>query len=81
VLHVLFYTKDDCSLCDDAYALLKMLQREYSFTIEEINIHTDDQLLEKYQLLIPVLKVNDKELTCEQMSLDEMESAIVQALS
>lgn len=76
MLHVTFYTKDNCSLCEDAYALLKMLQREYPFRLEEVDIYSDDNLLEEYQLLIPAVRMNDTLLTCESMELEQLENAL-----
>lgn len=73
---VLFFTKEHCSLCDDAYALLKMLQFDYDFEIEEIDIYKDDQLLLEYQLLIPAIRIKDAFLTCEQMDLETLEKTI-----
>lgn len=81
MLHVIFYTKDVCSLCEDAYALLKMLQYEYEFEIEEVDIYSDDRLLERYQLLIPAVKINSTFLNCEEMSLEQLEDAIQQELN
>lgn len=78
---VLFYTKENCSLCEDAYALLKMLQHDYSFQIEEVNIYENDELLLEYQLLIPAMRMNGTLLTCEQMDLEQMERVIKQNLN
>jgi len=76
MLQVKFYTKENCSLCDDAYALLKMFQLSYPFEFEEIDIYSDDALLEEYQLLIPAVRMNDTFLTCEEMGLEQLEAAI-----
>lgn len=76
MLQVTFYTKENCSLCEDAYALLKMLQREYTFHLEEVDIYSDDKLLEEYQLLIPAVRMNDTFLTCESMGLEQLENAL-----
>ena len=73
---VQFYTKDDCLLCEEAFALVKMLQLEYEFELEEIDIYKNDALLEKYQLLIPVVKANGKELNCEQINIASLENLI-----
>ncbi|MEN1967275.1 glutaredoxin family protein [Lentibacillus sp. N15] len=74
--HVIFYTKNNCPLCEDARALLKLLQQDYSFTMEERDIYTNDEWLEKYQLLIPYVKVNTVELNCEQINYDTLEDAL-----
>lgn len=78
MLKVIFYTKEVCSLCDDAKALLLMLQREYPFELEERDIYTNEAWLEKYQLLIPFVKINDVTLDCEQVNIDSLEQALKQ---
>ncbi|MBT2217898.1 glutaredoxin family protein [Virgibacillus dakarensis] len=73
---VIFYTKENCSLCEDAYALLKLLQHDYHFTIEERDIYTNDEWLEEYQLLIPYIKINETELNCEQINYNSLDNAL-----
>jgi glutaredoxin len=69
---VFFYTKEICSLCDDAEALLEMFQQDYEFEIEKRDIYTNDEWLEKYHFLIPVIKINDIELDCEHVDYDTL---------
>lgn len=76
MLNVIFYTKEVCSLCDDARALLLMLQQEYPFELEERDIYTNDEWLEEYQLLIPFVKINETTLDCEQVNIDSLEKAL-----
>lgn len=71
-----FYTKHNCSLCDDAYALIMMLKNYYSFELEERDIYTNDSWLEEYQLLIPAVRIKDTLLTCEAMNLNQLEKAL-----
>ncbi|WP_223701360.1 glutaredoxin family protein [Sutcliffiella deserti] len=59
-MKVIFYTKVDCPLCDKAKRVLKELQEEVAFTIEEVDIYQNDALLEKYQIMIPVVEVEDE---------------------
>lgn len=75
-MQVIFYTKENCSLCDNANALLGMLQREYAFDIEERDIYTNDDWLEKYQLLIPCVEIGQDFLDCEQMDMMHLEKLI-----
>lgn len=70
---VIFYTKEVCSLCEDALALLLIFQREYNFKIEERDIYTNDEWLEKYHLRIPVVEINGQQIDCEEMSFDALE--------
>ena len=51
-----FYTRPGCHLCDDARMMLKLVQEDVPFQIEEHNIEKDDQLHEKYMLMIPVVE-------------------------
>lgn len=76
MLQIQFYTKSNCSLCDDAYAYLMMLQKDYPFKLNEIDIYTNDELLEKYQLLIPAVQINETFLTCEEISIEKLEYAL-----
>ena len=76
MLEIEFYTKDICSLCEEAYALLMMLQREYPFKLKEIDIYSDDKLLEEYQLLIPAVRMEDVFLNCEEISWENIEKVL-----
>jgi glutaredoxin len=61
-MKVTLYSKVDCGLCEKAKTVLQELQREFSFEIEEIDIYKDDRLLEKYQLMIPVVEMDGEEI-------------------
>lgn len=78
---VIFYTKEICSLCDDAYALLKMFQREYPFELEIRDIYTNDEWLEEYQLLIPFVQINNTTLNCEELTIGSLEEALQNNIS
>ncbi|MEH7458434.1 NrdH-redoxin [Bacillus pseudomycoides] len=60
-MKVVLYTKTDCGLCVKAKQILKEVQKVYSFEIEEIDIYEDDELLEKYQIMIPVVEIDGKQ--------------------
>ncbi|RKU39554.1 glutaredoxin [Candidatus Poribacteria bacterium] len=58
-----FYTKLDCSLCDEAKEVLESVKTKMSFiAIEEIDITKDLRLFTKYQHLIPVLELDGQRL-------------------
>ena len=50
------YSRDDCPLCDEAYEILDM----YGFSIETIDISQDSELLDKYEMCIPVIEIDGK---------------------
>jgi len=56
---VLFYTKADCPLCDEADVLLARLQGEYGFTIQKVDISSDSELFERYKFTVPVIVVGN----------------------
>jgi glutaredoxin len=57
-----FFTKENCPLCDEAKEILKELAKEIPIEIIEYDIYKDDQLLEKYQIMIPVIEMDGIEL-------------------
>ncbi|WP_044892992.1 glutaredoxin family protein [Bacillus alveayuensis] len=61
-MKVILYSKVDCCLCEKAKTVLQELQREFSFEVKEIDIYKDDRLLEKYQLMIPVVEIDGEEI-------------------
>lgn len=69
-MHIIFYTKEICSLCDDAEALLAAFEDEFPHTIEKRDIYSNDKWLEEYQLLIPIIEIDGEQLNCEEISYD-----------
>jgi glutaredoxin len=63
-MKIVLYSKENCCLCDNAKAVLQELAQEYEFTLEEIDIYKDDELLEKYQIMIPVVEIEGEEVEC-----------------
>lgn len=57
-----YYTKKHCPLCEDGLQVMKVLRREFPLKLKEIDIYEDDELLEKYQLKIPVVVADGKEI-------------------
>lgn len=60
---VVLYTKNHCPLCDEAKQALYELQQVVPFTLDEIDIYQEEALLEKYQLMIPVVEVDGEMVT------------------
>lgn len=55
---VTLYTRAGCHLCEDARATLMRVQTTLPFAYEEIDIATDDALLERYGEKIPVVAID-----------------------
>ncbi len=54
------YTRAQCCCCHKAIDLLKDAQKRHGFTIDEIDIDTDPELVAKYNTEVPVVAVNGK---------------------
>lgn len=76
-MKVVLYSKEDCCLCDNAKAILQELQQEFSFQIEEVDIYKDDVLLEKYQIMIPVIEIDEEEVQCGIIQKDMIRKRLI----
>lgn len=57
-MHLTFYTREGCPLCEDAKRMLELAQEDYSFTWSEVDIEQDDAIHERYMLMIPVIEMD-----------------------
>ncbi|MFC0187485.1 glutaredoxin family protein [Fictibacillus aquaticus] len=73
---IIFYTKQHCPLCDKAHKLLQELQSEISFKIQSIDIYSDDELLERYGLMIPVVEIDGEEVGYGQIDKNSVKKAL-----
>ena len=71
-MKVIFYTKENCQLCDEAYSLLEIMQGSYDFEIESRDIYTNDEWLEEYQIIIPVVKIHDDVLIGNDINIEKL---------
>lgn len=75
------YSKTNCPLCDKAKQVLQELQKEFAFQIKEIDIYQDDALLEKYQLMIPVVEIDGEEVGFGIIQKDVIRKRLLEARS
>jgi hypothetical protein len=57
------YGRAGCHLCDDARVVLQALRREFAFTLQEVDIESDDGLHKAYLERIPVVALDGEELS------------------
>lgn len=55
-MDVKFFSRSQCELCVEGLRTLKLVQEELGFTIDMIDIETDEAIHEKYMLMIPVVE-------------------------
>ena len=74
--HVIVYSRPGCHLCDDAKLAIETAGCTDRFTLEEVNIESDGELLRKYQYDIPVVMLNGVEVFRHRVSADEFKRLI-----
>ena len=57
-LHFHFYTRAGCHLCEDAWCLLLVRQKQYGFALEKTDVDSDPALVALYGPCVPVVVVN-----------------------
>jgi glutaredoxin len=61
-IKVIMYSKLDCPLCVKGKKVLEELTQEFNLDIQEVDIYKDEALLEKYQIMIPVVEIEGEEV-------------------
>ena len=79
--HVIIYSRPGCHLCDEAKAAIKSAGIDDQFTLEEINIESDNELLRKYKYDIPVIAIDGVESFIHRVDLEEFRTRITQIKS
>jgi glutaredoxin len=59
--HVIVYSRPGCHLCDEAKSAIEKSNCAERYTLEEVNIESDDELLKKYRHDIPVITIDGVE--------------------
>lgn len=57
-MNFILYTRPDCPLCEDAERMMRLAAEDYPLHWRTVNIEEDDEIHEKYMLMIPVLEQN-----------------------
>ena len=74
--HVIIYSRPGCHLCDDAKAAIRSAGCDDQFTLEEVNIESDDELLRKYKYDIPVIMIDGVETFIHRVDSNEFRTRI-----
>jgi glutaredoxin len=75
---VIIYSKPDCHLCEEAKAMIRAAGCSDLFTIEEINIETDTELLARYRYEIPVIMIDGTEAFRHRLRSEEFRAQIAE---
>lgn len=71
-----FFTKENCGLCNEAKQIIESLRLEHKIEVTEIDIYSYDELLEKYQLMIPVIQINGETIAYGKIHKNDILNAI-----
>ena len=74
---VVIYSRPGCHLCDEAKAVIENSNCSDRFTLEVVNIESDDELLKKYKYDIPVVTVDDEEAFKHRVDRDEFRIRVI----
>ncbi len=77
---ITLYGRAGCHLCDDARELLERLASRPGFVIDEVDIDTQPDLLALYDLVVPVIVANGKEIAHAPIDARAVERALIRAL-
>jgi glutaredoxin len=58
---VTIYSRPQCHLCEEAKKVIMAADCAAQFTLEEVDIESDLELLERYKFDIPVIMINGVE--------------------
>jgi glutaredoxin len=56
-MEITLYSKENCSLCDEALGLLSRLANEYEFDLDVVDISESKEAWDKYRYMVPVVLV------------------------
>jgi glutaredoxin len=67
--HVVIYSRPGCHLCDEAKRAMEAAECQDEYTLAEINIESDPDLLRRYQYDIPVITIDGVEAFRHRLSV------------
>ena len=69
--HVIIYSRPGCHLCDEAKTAIQNAGRSDRFTLEEVNIESDEELLRKFKYDIPIVMIDGVEAFRHRVNVAE----------
>jgi glutaredoxin len=73
---VTLYTKPGCHLCENALREIEAVRREIPFELELRNILDDDEDFAKYELDIPVITLDGREIARHRVTSQQLREAL-----
>jgi len=76
VKQVVLYTRERCSLCEKAKAVILAVRREVAFDFREVDIGWSGDLYEDYKHDIPVIEVDGQRAFKYRVELSELKERL-----
>jgi glutaredoxin len=73
---VIVYSRPGCHLCDEAKAAIENAGCSDQFTLEVVNIESDDLLLRKYKYDLPVITIDGVETFIHRVTPQEFRQRV-----
>jgi len=73
---VVLYTRERCSLCEKAKAVILAVRREVAFDFREVDIGWSGDLYEDYKHDIPVIEVDGQRAFKYRVELSELKERL-----
>lgn len=77
---IIFYTKPDCPLCEEAEEILEEIKNTKSISVSEIDITKDMMIYEEYKHRVPVIEIAQKSVLSGRVERGKLRASIRQAL-
>ncbi len=76
VPEAILYVTSNCHLCGVARSLLTAVQRTIPFNIRTVNIESDDALLKRFALEVPVVEIEGEIVAQGRVDVDRIRAAV-----
>jgi glutaredoxin len=76
--NVIIYSRPSCHLCEEAKEIMRAAGCS-EYTLTEINIEGDPDLLDRYRNDIPVIFINDREAFRHRLTSAEFRDALLRS--
>jgi glutaredoxin len=78
-LEVMLYTRPGCHLCEEAKSLIAPLLAEFGARLREVNIDSDPQLHERYNLDVPVIFLAGRKIAKHRVDPAQFKRLLLEA--
>lgn len=79
-VQVVIYSKHGCHLCDEAKASIRAARCDDRFTLIEVDIEKDPELMAKYRYDIPVIAIDGVDTFMHRVDPQEFRAKILLSL-